>query len=85
MYTQGEIRVAVADEYWQSFRKSLKGTSTETKLEKLREYLEEQFGTRKKKVQVDNYIKALCRGGQLPRGTSLDVLIANDWQVKILK
>jgi hypothetical protein len=67
MATKAEIAEAVNDEEWQKFRLSLKGTSTETKLRKLREYLDANTAERDENVilRVDNYLKALARGGQI--------------------
>jgi hypothetical protein len=59
----------VDDPEWQQFRLSLKGMSTEQKLDALdaRRYTMGMIGTfnRKAEVQIDNYINALRRGGQL--------------------
>jgi len=60
-----EIDKAIDDKKWQEFRKSLKGLSTEEKLDKLQEWLNSHKGSRKAEVQVINYINALKRGGQL--------------------
>lgn len=70
--TIGEIQLyCVEDEVWQEFRKSLKGISTQKKLDKCREWLdrwETGLGPlRRAEVQVDNYLNALLRGGQLVR------------------
>lgn len=54
------IAKAVDDEGWQTFRVGLKGTSTEYKLEQLAAYYD---GTEVRKIRVDNYLKALARGG----------------------
>lgn len=62
--TRTEIREAVRDEAWQKFRRSLKGLSTEEKLRKLRAWKRAHPG-RKAEVQVQNYINALKRGGQI--------------------
>jgi hypothetical protein len=63
--TIGEIQLyCVEDESWQSFRKSLKGISTEKKLDKLFWW---RNWNRRSQVQVDNYLNALLRGGQLVR------------------
>jgi hypothetical protein len=35
------------------------------------------------KIRVDNYIKALCRGGQLWAGESLETALAADWKLTI--
>lgn len=72
-----QIWEAVDDADWQAFRISLKGISTEEKLQRLDEYLrivcvlhqctvdEIQFKNWKEKCRVDNYINAILRGGQL--------------------
>lgn len=36
-------------------------------------------------VRVDNYIKALCRGGQLCPRESLDTVLNQDWHPNIVK
>lgn len=66
-----QIRDAVRDDKWQDFRLSLKGLSTEKKLDRLEWYLMlkehqgEGFGVIQ--TRVANYINALLRGGQLKR------------------
>jgi hypothetical protein len=69
LLVKSEIFQAIADEDWQDFRLSLKGKSTEKKLEELRRWLKTKSTTNgvgwKAKVQVMNYINALKRGGQL--------------------
>jgi hypothetical protein len=64
--TRKEIQEAVADPEWQVFRLSLKGLSTERKLDKLDEWLQKHRGERRAQVQVENYENALRRGGFLP-------------------
>ena|ERR1700750_107783 len=64
------VAAAVDDEDWQKFRVTLKGTSTEYKLRMLREYLEDENlnmgdDTAVVELRVDNYLKALARGGQI--------------------
>lgn len=66
------VKYCVQDEEWQKFRKSLKGLPTEEKLDKLYDWRDDcQFNhgivTRKCQVQIDNYVNALLRGGQLIR------------------
>lgn len=73
--TSRRIAQAVDDEEWQKFRLSMKGKDTFTKLDMLRGYYSynihphEQSQSDAKNcdicIRVDNYIKALCRGGQL--------------------
>jgi len=81
------IAEAVDDEEWQEFRLSLKGKSTGVKLSMLQAYftanapLQMAAGTMPPDmnddvcIRVDNYIKALCRGGQLQAGIGLHQLI----------
>lgn len=64
MITRLEIQEAIKDIKWQEFRVSLKGVSTEKKLESLNKYLNNNR-THNKEVQVENYINALKRGGQI--------------------
>lgn len=63
------ILECVNDDIWQAFRRSMKGVSTETKLDMLEDYVRthEANGTYNdvEKCRVDNYINALKRGGQL--------------------
>jgi len=61
---KGEIDDAINDPEWQEFRVSLKGLSTEEKLNKLEQWLKIHKG-HKAKVQVINYMNALKRGGQV--------------------
>ena len=77
MYTPEEVRLfCVLDANWQEFRLSLKGLSTFVKLANLErwrmlhaEQATSRSGTeklsRRVEVQIDNYINALKRGGQL--------------------
>ena len=98
---KSRVKTAVADPKWQEFRKGLKGLSTQDKLTDLRQYFERTrkqwlgnyTGSRTSdyskyldaSVQVDNYIKSLCRGGQLHPGESLQTIIQKDWAPKIKK
>lgn len=75
MATREEIAEAINDKEWQEFRKGLKGKSTADKLRALRKYywrsdsLEED---EKVDIRIDNYLKALARGGQIePVDTSV--------------
>lgn len=81
----GKIADAVDDQTWQEFRVSMKGKSTEEKLGMLKRYYKENDGDRKEVIQirVDNYIKALCRGGQLYAGESLQTALKNSWWLEI--
>lgn len=99
--TPGSRRIALAvdNEEWQKFRVSLKGKSTTVKLRKLRLYHGDQdvathdgatLGDIDTSdcdvcIRVDNYIKALCRGGQLHAGESLQTARDCDWQLEIKK
>lgn len=83
------IAEAVDNEDWQKYRLSLKGLSTRGKLDKLRSYQEQAPAecpgdlTCDYCIRVDNYIKALCRGGQLWPGESLRSMIASNWNPAI--
>lgn len=67
------IQQSINNDAWQRFRLSLKGLSTQDKLENLEGYCQrrEKDGNRMNdydRCRVDNYINALLRGGQLIRG-----------------
>lgn len=62
--SRDEIMKCIKNEKWQTFRRSLKGTSTATKLTRLRSYASANPG-RCTTVVVRNYINALKRGGQI--------------------
>lgn len=67
-----EILKCISDADWQKFRLSLKGLSTEKKLDKLEQYLtgddsDALHASYEVNVQVVNYINALKRGGQLDK------------------
>lgn len=87
------IADAVSDPAWQEFRVSLKGRSTREKLAMLKVYynknvaLTEGLALKRDQVdvRVDNYIKSLCRGGQLFPGESLASVTAKDWKPRIRK
>ena len=66
-YSPNEVtQYAVDDPPWQKFRISLKGLSTTRKLDQLDRWLHmSETIPRARQVQVDNYIGALLRGGQL--------------------
>jgi len=64
-YSVEEVGIhCVRDSNWQSFRKSLKGLPTSEKLQRL-DVWRNTYKGRPAKVQIDNYINALKRGGQL--------------------
>lgn len=83
--TRSEIDEAVKDPYWQCIRRGLKGISTEEKLNILHQYrtdtiLRSQFLDRSEvermgQIQVDNYINALLRGGQLVKDDSNNITV----------
>lgn len=90
--TKALIAWAVNDDVWQEFRKSLKGKSTQVKLDELRQYWAKDHGGMNLAIsacpvciQVDNYLKALARGGQLHPGVSLQLAVDNDWKLPIKK
>lgn len=61
-----DILKTVNNPGWQQHRLSLKGLPTDMKLDMLEEWLRHGLGTtRDRQIQVDNYINALKRGGQL--------------------
>ena len=67
------VRRAVDNEEWQTFRLSMKGESTSEKITMLEEYYDGHVdGDEDVKIRIDNYIKALCRGGQLEAGMDFD-------------
>ena len=37
------------------------------------------------RIRIDNYIKALCRGGQLYAGESLETALNHNWELRIKK
>lgn len=95
-----DVREAVADPEWQQFRKSLKRMDTASKLNNLKDYYRDQMAQHERelkqdgitfvndeavKIQVDNYLKALARGGQLPADVSLEQALLWDWNLRILK
>lgn len=65
-YSRDEMLHAVKDAHWQNVRLSMKGMSTRQKLDILRLYLIQQKFRRAASIQVNNYLDALRRGGQLP-------------------
>lgn len=74
-YSPGEVMICcVQDGFWQRFRLSMKGRATSEKLDMLAEWREMHMYInpdksrtlpRRHQVQIDNYINALKRGGQL--------------------
>lgn len=74
--TRAEINDAVKDQYWQALRRGMKGMSTPYKLltlEMYRHYRSVHVSPTsinrilddKARIQIDNYVNALKRGGQL--------------------
>jgi hypothetical protein len=97
MATKERIAEAVDNEGWQKFRLRMKGRPTWVKLEMLEEYftanapMQIVLGNVEVDmnddvcVRVDNYIKSLCRGGQLYAGESLETAIKNNWKLAVKK
>lgn len=84
------IAEAVDNERWQEYRLSMKGKSTLEKLTMLRFYYMGLYSNADLEasqtdidIRIDNYIKALCRGGQLHPGESLETALANDWKLDV--
>lgn len=79
MHTREEIDNAVEDPYWQCIRRGMKGLPTEEKLDILNSYLffaiHGGILPRACEVQVDNYINALLRGGQLVRDAEGNIVV----------
>lgn len=88
-FTMQQIWDAVADDHWQSVRISMKGVSTQRKLEICEEYYSYHAGTQTEKrevdIRIDNYLKAICRGGQLYAGSGLDKALELNWNLPIRK
>ena len=94
------IAEAVDNEEWQKFRLSMKGKSTASKMMMLKKYwhinihghVVRESDTRDVFqyncdicIRVDNYIKALCRGGQLHAGEDLFSVLAVGFYPEIKK
>lgn len=85
------IAQAVDDQEWQEFRVSLKGQSTWRKLSRLFAYWSTNDPLECKDdgkdcdvcIRVDNYIKALCRGGQLHPGESLETALLVNFSLDV--
>lgn len=97
---KARVANAVNDEEWQKLRHSLKGKTTETKLDELELYWKREHELQGLShhhrvkvdificnicIRVDNYIKSLCRGGQLNQGESLQSVIDQRWLPPIRK
>ena len=90
--TSRRIAQAVDDERWQKYRVSMKGRTTTEKLDMLQLYWETEPHKSDPNdpskmhdgidmdcdvcIRLDNYLKALCRGGQLYPGESLETALA---------
>lgn len=91
--TSRRIAKAVDDEEWQEIRLSMKGIPTESKLRMLEWYYgygDHQYITKECDdcdvcIRIDNYIKALCRGGQLYPGESLASFVGLAFKLPIKK
>lgn len=98
--TSRRIAEAVDDEAWQEFRLSMKGKSTAEKINMLRKYWNANVHGHVIKrndardvyqydcdicIRVDNYIKALCRGGQLFAGEDIFTVLFSGWTPNIKK
>lgn len=87
------VAIATADPEWQEFRESLKGTSTRQKLKALQEYHDSKMDNPEMSdeeaehviTRIDNYLKALARGGQLYRGVTYETAMEQDWKLAIRK
>jgi len=85
------IAQAVDDEEWQKFRVSMKGKSTRQKLDMLEQYYMDGMSrcfdasTDDIRIRVDNYVKALCRGGLLYPGCDLTVMLESNWSSNWIK
>ena len=77
--TSRRIARAVDNEEWQKFRISLKGKSTREKMYRLFMY-HHDTNDEDINIRVDNYIKALCRGGLLYPGCSLFEMNDCGWE-----
>jgi len=90
------IAEAVDDEQWQKFRVAMKGISTADKMCELQAYHDLTPHTDNKMshekhdrsdcdvcIRVDNYIKALCRGGQLKKGSDLNSFLDHNGMFEV--
>ena len=88
-FTMQQIWDAVADDNWQRVRISMKGITTEQKLKVCHLYYIEHASNQTEKrevdIRIDNYLKALCRGGQLYAGSGLDKALELNWKLEIRK
>lgn len=87
--TRTEIAEAVACKKWQTFRKDMKGKPTTEKLILLRMWIAAAFlcgdtccKESVRNVQVQNYLNALARGGQVGPCSTLTKLLGNAIEVR---
>jgi hypothetical protein len=93
-----DVLEAVRDPEWQRFRQQLKGMDTASKLNNLKDYYDQNVhitgtdcpgqhdGSRCAVcIRLDNYLKALARGGRLYAGVSLEQALTCDWNLRIRK
>ena len=92
------IAQAVDDQKWQEFRLSMKGKTTLRKLQMLKLYytrvhkgnhdILDRYSVDMDCdvcIRIDNYIKALCRGGQLGPKESLQSALNVHWHLDVIK
>ena len=89
------IAQAVDNAEWQYFRAGLKGVNTSEKLARLRNYYEACSHAHYPDtsvddncdvcIRIDNYIKALCRGGQLKSDESLATALSARFNLEVIK
>lgn len=65
MLNRKQIQIAIKSKKWQKYRLNLKGKTTKEKLKMLDRWLEQNNNSKNSKIQVENYINALKRGGQI--------------------
>lgn len=85
-----EIHEAIKDPNWQRFREDLKGIQTPDKLRRLAEYLEGVGAASikenmEKYIQVQNYLNALARGGQIKPTNNQTSVRSQIKDAKVLK
>ena len=84
-----QIWDAVDNDHWQEVRRSMKDMPTAEKLLTCQWYYDkfhkEQSDKREVDIRIDNYLKALCRGGQLFAGSGLDKALELKWKLPIRK
>lgn len=69
------VQAVVKDPEWQKFRLSLKGKTTQEKLEALGMYYARSEDRESDYIRIDNYLKALARGGQLFAQPTVELLV----------